>query len=152
MTGVQTCALPILGIVLGLYIALNFTGYTIGWMEMAGIDCKYSYEIGFTITIIAVLIAVLLLSKLLTKLISAISLGFINRILGGVICVIASILIMSLLLEMLESFNNKAELFNKSLFSHSKLYPILEDIADAIFPMVNKFISESKETITNIIN
>ena len=142
----------IIGIVLGLYIALNFTGYTIKGMEWVGISSDYSYEIGFVITIIAVIITISILSNLLTKLISAISLSTINRILGGLICTITSVLIMSLLLEVLISFNNKINLLDNSLFEESNFNHILNKIADTIFPFVNDFIRESKETITKIIS
>lgn len=138
----------IVGIVLGLYLALNFTGQTIEWIDIKG---KYSYEIGFVITMIAVVIFVALLSRLLTKFVKVINLSLINRLLGGILNIITVILIMALLLELLESFNKKADLFNKSVFD-TFICQALLDLSDMIYPYIEKYIGSSKSIANDIIN
>lgn len=138
----------VVGLLLGLYLALNFTEVTLDWI---GIKGKYRYEIAFAITMLVVVICVALFGRVLTKFVNAINLSFVNRFLGGTLNIITSIILLSLLLNIFESFNGKSDLFDKSIFD-TFICQFLLDISNLIFPYIDKIMDSGKSLTNEIIN
>lgn len=138
----------IVGIILGLYLALTFASVTLETLNIKG---DYKYEIAFAITLVVVIVSVALLGKILTRFIDIINLSIINRLLGGAVNIVTTILVLALLLEILESFNGKAHWFKNSVFD-TLICTTLLDVADAIFPYLEKYIGSSKGIVNDIIN
>lgn len=139
----------IIGLVLGIFIALNFAGYVIEWI---GLEGKYQYEIGFAITLIGVILIVLLLSHILTKLIDVVALSPINRVLGAIFSALTMSLILSIIVEILFSFNDKANIVSNEFFTDSFMYVFLNAVAETIFPFIGEYISKSKDFMNEIIS
>ena len=72
------------------------------------------------------------------KVIDAVSLGFMNRILGIVFGLIKNILILSVVFSVLNAIDARKPFINKSKISQSKLYNPISDIVPAIFPILGE--------------
>lgn len=139
----------IISIILGIYLAMNFAGKTI---ELFDIKSNYAYEIGFAITLIAVIIGVALLSKIITNLLKMVSLDGVNKIFGGLLSVITYILVMSILLEILASFNSKSQLFGIDFYNDSFMCNLMINLSDTIFPFIGKYIKISGDIVNDLIS
>lgn len=139
----------VLGIILGVYLAMNFAGKTI---DLLDIKSKYAYEIGFVVTLVGVIIAVALLARILTKFLEMLGLDGVNKIFGGVLSVITYILVMSILLEILESFNSKSQLLGVSFYEDSFMCKFMIELSDTLFPFIGKYIKISGDIVNDIIS
>ena len=69
----------LLGLVLGVYVAIKYSSYTEGILvDFLNISSRYISYIALAVTFVLVAIVVYIIGKLLTKLIDIISLGLIN--------------------------------------------------------------------------
>lgn len=125
----------IAGILLGFYLADKFTLFIIEYLSISG---EYAFEIGYIIMIVLVIFAVWLLAKALTELFSAINIGFINRIAGGLVGGLKVVLIMSILAKLLN-----AGIIGEQTISKSYLYPKLICVSDTVYPYLEKSIDKT---------
>ncbi len=138
----------VVGIILGLYLAMNFTQKVVEWID---IESKYSYEIGFAITLVAVVVAVWLLARFITNFVDIINLGIFNKLFGGVFGVFKSILIMSMILLIYDSVTDKMSLSDKTFAQESYSYGILKSISEVIFPYVSQCLQVSQDFFEGLI-
>ena len=78
-------ASALLAIVLGIYGAIYFSFYVSDYMTQNFDWDKQTIKItAFAFTLLAIMVLVGILGKILTKIIEGVSLGFVNRLFGGV--------------------------------------------------------------------
>ncbi|MBQ1719986.1 MAG: CvpA family protein, partial [Bacteroidales bacterium] len=76
-------AAGIAAVLVGLFVAVNFSGWLTNFiLEKGWFDPKYIEIISFTILFLGVIILVILLSKLLDKFADAISIQWLNKLAG----------------------------------------------------------------------
>ena len=92
--------------------------------------------ISFAIILIVTFIILGLLAKMLEGLLNLVTLGWVNKLLGGVFAIIKGILILGLIFSAVTSLNASMQLFKPEVLSESVLYPIVTAIADTIFPYI----------------
>ena len=90
----------------------------------------------------------LAVASLLTKLLDAITLGWINRLLGGVLGGVVHALLVSLVICVLEAVDTKDDLISRQQKQKSALYYRMEPLAGLFFPAAKEF----TEQIYNEIN
>lgn len=90
----------------------------------------------------------LAVASLLTKLLDAITLGWINRLLGGVLGGVVHALLVSLVICVLEAVDTKDDLISRQQKQESALYYRMEPLAGLFFPAAKEF----TEQIYNEIN
>ncbi|GHV69571.1 hypothetical protein FACS1894199_18460 [Bacteroidia bacterium] len=88
----------LVGMILGVYIALKFSGLTAQLLE-GYLDFKYTGQLAFTLTFVAVVFGVYFLGRLVTTMVNMLALGLLNRILGlvfgaGKICIVICVLLL----------------------------------------------------------
>jgi len=110
-------------LILGIFGAIHFSDYTsellIEHFELSG---RYLPIISFAVTFIAIVIAVHFLAGIMDKLIKAIALGFVNRIFGAVFGILKTAFILSVLIFLLNSLNDKAHFLPEEKIEGSMLY------------------------------
>jgi membrane protein required for colicin V production len=123
----------ILALLLGVFCAYKFSGFTAHhlskWFAM---NEAVTNAVAFAVTFIAVLFLVILIGRIADKFIKMVALGLVNRLLGAVLCALKAVLIISICLIILRSFDLlPAEKVRDSFFYHP-----LESIGNTVFPYI----------------
>jgi membrane protein required for colicin V production len=92
----------------------------------------------FLITFMVIVVAIQFIGALADKMIQAISIGFLNRILGMVFGLIKSVLILSVFFTVLNVIDARHPFLPKGKIAESKFYMPISDIAPAIFPVIGE--------------
>ena len=126
-------AATLLGLFLGLYVAFHFSDFTADKLQhLWEIDPKYLNLIAFIVTFIVVSILVNLLGRLVARLVKAINLGFLDRLGGFVVGAAKGILICSLLIMLLNVFDDQKILKDETK-QKSRLYPYVEQTVPFVY-------------------
>jgi membrane protein required for colicin V production len=126
-------------LILGIWGAIRFSSFTseklYDYFDMTG---KYIGIISFIITFAAIAIIIHLIGIFVDKLMEAVSLGFINKLLGIVFGLLKSVLIMSVIFAVLNAIDVRRPFLPKKKIEESMLYNPISDIAPAIFPIIGE--------------
>ena len=126
-------------LILGIWGAIKFSTFTAeklyDYFDMTG---RYVGVIAFLITFGIIVVIIHFIGILADKVVSAVSLGFINRILGIVFGLIKSMLIMSVFFVVLNAIDARRPFLPKKTIEESKFYNPISDIAPAIFPIIGE--------------
>ena len=127
-----------IGIILSIYLAKCFSSPAIRFTEsLLGIDREIAPAVGF---IIIFLIAILLfhfIAILADKFISLIALGWLNKLLGGILSFLKYLFIISVFLNAFEFINNNLNIINENTKQQSKLYTPIQKIVPATLPFLH---------------
>lgn len=135
----------------GVYGAIGFSEFTNTILkENLGINSEYNSLIAFAITFIVIVAAIFFLAKLLENVIKIAALGIANKIAGGLFSVLKFALIISAIIYLINSFDNKNVIFNKTLKEKSYLYEPLQVIAPTLFPSLKNLVNDNP--VENLIN
>ena len=127
-------AAGIVAILVGLFIAVNFSGWLSDFIIGKGwFDPKYIEIISFTIVFLGVIILVILLSKMLNKFADAISLQWLNKLAGFVFGTIKGALIVAGVCYLIERIIQNFSLTEQKFLADSRLYDQLLEIFGKIF-------------------
>jgi len=127
----------LVGLLLGIYIAGNFSFYTADFLrDKFDFHSQYMNIISFTLTFIGVVILVMLFGKSLEKVINLLMLSFINKLAGALFGLLKVSFILSVLIFILTSFGIEENIIDKEVQKKSYLYEPVKSIAPFVFPMV----------------
>lgn len=146
MTGFIKQLASLLGLVVGLLAAKAlYAGVAERISPLLGESPTASKVVAFVLIWIAVPLAFSLVAALLTKAMEAISLGWLNRWLGGGLGAIKYLLAASLLICVVEWIDPEGDLLiNKEQKKQSQLYYPLQDLAGVFIPTAKEFIPDMK--------
>ena len=114
------------------YIVGDFLNKYVSWSE------EYISLSAFAGTFIFIVIIISLLGKALTKIANIVSLGIINKILGGVFGALKIGLILSIVFIFFSKMNDTIPLIKKETLESAILYKPVKNIAPLIFPSIIK--------------
>lgn len=135
----------------GVYGAIGFSDFTNQLLkENLGINSEYNALIAFAITFLAIVVAIFFLAKLLEKTISIASLSIVNKIAGSLFSVLKFALILSAIIYLVNSFDKKSVIFNKTIKDKSYLYEPIQLIAPTLFPSLKNLVTDNP--VDNLIN
>ncbi len=126
-------------LILGIWGAIKFSSFTAGklydYFDMTG---RYVGIIAFLITFGIIVVIIHFIGLLANKFADAISLGFLNRLLGIVFGLCKTVLIMSVFFVILNAIDARNHFLPKKTIEESKFYNPISDIAPAIFPIIGE--------------
>lgn len=126
-------------LILGIWGAIKFSTFTAAklydYFDMTG---RYVGIISFIVTFLIIVIVIHFIGLLVDKLMEAVSLGFINRLLGILFGLFKSVLILSVVLCVLNAIDSHRPFLPKEKIERSMLYNPISDIAPAIFPIIGE--------------
>jgi membrane protein required for colicin V production len=126
-------------LILGVWGAIKFSSFTAGklydYFDMTG---QYVGIIAFLITFGVIVVIIHFIGILADKIVNAVSLGFVNRLLGIVFGLLKSVLIMSVFFVVLNSIDARKTFLPKEKIKESIFYNPISDIAPAIFPVIGE--------------
>lgn len=136
----------LVALILGIYLSIRFSGIVATFlMSNFDWDEKYIPIISFAITFVGVVIVIYLLGKILEKFIDMIALGFINKLLGGMFGIVKAVILLSVIIYIINSFDGQQKVFTGKLQQGSILYEPVESVIPQILPLLN--IEEIKKKI-----
>jgi membrane protein required for colicin V production len=138
--GLASEAGTIIGILLGFLVA-SASGNVMGRMLMpfCGHSPQWSGVLGFLLTFLAVLALILILSKVFEGFLETLSLGWMNKLAGGVFCLLRGALVLSIILNLYQAVDKDCSLLGKERVKTSVFYKPIRNFAPAIFPTFRLF-------------
>jgi membrane protein required for colicin V production len=101
-------AATLAALILGIFGAIKFSGFTATIiMEKLHFNWEYMHLMAFAITFIGIVIGIHFLARLFEKLLKAISINFINRLLGVIFNLIKYAFIISAILVVINGINRR---------------------------------------------
>lgn len=126
-------------LILGIWGAIKFSSFTAeklyDYFDMTG---QYVGIIAFLITFGIIVVIIHFIGILADKLVDAVSLGFVNRLLGIAFGLLKSVLIMSVFFVVLNAIDARKPFLPKERIEESIFFNPISDIAPAIFPIIGE--------------
>ena len=126
-------------LILGIWGAIKFSSFTAGklydYFDMTG---QYVGIIAFIITFGLIVVIIHFIGIVADKIVTAISLGFVNRLLGIVFGVLKSVLIMSVFFVVLNAIDANRPFLPKERIEESIFFNPISDIAPVLFPIIGE--------------
>lgn len=133
-------------IVLGIYGAKFLSPWFAEILEKAvNISHKTAQPVAFLILFVAIAVGMLILANLLDKLFNAISLGGLNKFLGGIFGAIKYALIVSVLLNVFDVLHTKFGIVNNDTVENSTIYKPILKIAPQLWEEAKKVKSDAND-------
>ena len=130
-------AASLLSIIIGILGALTFTPIIESLLSYFLSDEKLpSSIIIFTASLILIVLSVNIFARNLTKFIKMVSLGGINKVLGGIFGVSKYILLISILLVLVDQFSFMFEFFESNFLEESEMFESLKKIGYYIIKLL----------------
>lgn len=136
----------LVALIAGIYGAIHFSFFVgdllvsyVSWEE------RYITIVSFAITFGIIVIGVSLLGKMFTKMADFASLGFLNKLLGGVFGALKLGLILSIVLLVFSKLNDTIPFISEDQQEESILYEPLKNLAPTLFPGFIKVAEEKAD-------
>jgi membrane protein required for colicin V production len=123
-------------LVLGIYGAVKFSGITESYLS-EHLNSSHIGLISFFVTFVLIVIGVHLVAKLVDKLVSAVALGFINRLLGGIFSVLKYAFIISVLMAVVNGIDDRFDIIPDAQKKSSVLYNPVSKLSTMVFPYLH---------------
>ena len=134
-----------ISILLALYAAIHFsylsTDMLAGWLHKDPSELKL---LSYIVTFIIVFLLMHLIGKILDSFINAVALGFLNRLLGGILSVGIKVIILSLLIWVFDQANQIVPVVSEQSVNESKLYKPIKDLSPVILLNIEKLKNNKK--------
>jgi membrane protein required for colicin V production len=125
-------------LILGIYGAIKFSGFTADFItRQFNINGEYLPIIAFAVTFIGIVVGIHFLARITEKLLQAISLNFINRLLGILFNTVKYAFIISAILVVINGINRRTHFLPEYKLNESKLYLPLSMLAPLLFPYLH---------------
>ena len=118
---------------LGIWGGIHFSDFVAELLSNS-IESKYVPLVSFAITFILIVAAVFVLGKMLEKAVNLVQLKLVNKVTGAVFGIAKIVLVISVLLVIVNSFDQKSNIVPKDLKEDSLLYQPLSDISLRVIP------------------
>jgi membrane protein required for colicin V production len=129
----------LLALFVGIYVGIHFSDFTAGLLrEHLGLTSKYLPIIAFTITFLAIGAMVFFLGKTIEKLIKITALTPINKFAGVFFSLLKYAYMLSTLLVILESYDEKLSFFPVKVKNESLLYHPILKISTSTIPQLKE--------------
>jgi len=127
----------IVALSLGIYGGLKFSDRTAEYI-MEFVDSQYLPVVAFTITFLVILVLVFAAGKVVEKIVNLAALKLVNKSLGAAFGVLKTLLILSVLIVIVESYDNKLNFVPEDTKNTSMLYNPLLNFANQVLPEIEK--------------
>ena len=107
--------------------------------------------ISFSVTFILIVIAVFLLAKLLQSVLKKAALGFVNKLFGLVFGCLKFAFILSIILNLVNVFNNEVEFIKPEQKQTSLLYEPIEKVSQLIIPGIKDLKLDTSKITEEVI-
>jgi len=139
----------LLALLVGIYCGIHFSDWTAQKIqENITIEAKYLPVVAFTVTFLAVGAMVYFAGKMLERMIKVVNLSPINKIMGVVFSLLKMIYTLSILLILIETYDERGNFVPTETKENSILYSPVKRTASATIPAIE----ESTIWLKNSVN
>lgn len=125
----------LLAILVGIYVGIHFSDFVAAWLkETFSWDSPYLPVIAFTITFLGVGAMIYFGGKLVEKMVKVVHLSPVNKAFGIVFAVLKMLYILSVLLVLIESYDEKGDFFPEKTKESSLLYEPVKNVSTTTVP------------------
>ena len=151
MKGLFVEVASLVALVAGVYGAIHFSNFAAEFLQSKTEWNEKTINItAFALTFVVIVLAIAFAGKALTKLANFAALGILNKLLGGVFGALKIALILSVVLNIFDKFNNTITLLDEDTKQDSALYKPVKSLVPMIFPnLLNLNEEEIPETDAN---
>lgn len=129
----------LLAILVGIYVGVHFSDSVASWMkENFSWDSPYLPVVAFTITFLGVGALIFFGGKVLEKMVKVVQLSPVNKVLGIVFASLKMLYILSVLLVLIESYDEKSDFFPEETKKASLLYIPVRDVSTKTVPALSE--------------
>jgi membrane protein required for colicin V production len=121
----------------GVYGGLKFSDTAAEYIT-GNIETKYIPIVSFTITFIIIVVSVFIIGKLIEKVINMVALKLANKLAGAVFGMLKVMLVLSVLITIIESYDQKLGFIPKQTKENSLLYTPLLEFSNKLLPEIEK--------------
>ncbi len=143
----------LLALFVGIYVGIHFSDFTARLLrEYVGLNSKYLPIIAFTITFLAVGAMVFFLGKTIEKLIKITALTPLNKFAGVFFSLLKYVYMLSTLLVIVESYDEKLAFFPAKVKQDSLLYSPILKVSTTTIPSLKEsaiFLKNAMQTDTS---
>jgi len=139
---------------LGIWGGIHFSDF-IADLLMDKVDSEYLSLVSFAVTFILIVAAIFVLGKVIEKAVNLVQLKLINKISGAVFGVAKIALFISVILVIVNSYDQKTNVVPADLKESSLLYQPLSDISLKVIPALensNLFSGDSVQSFSLIVD
>jgi membrane protein required for colicin V production len=126
-----------IGVIFSIYIAKYFSAPVIWFAEWIGIKQHISPTVGFIITFLVALLLSYFVAILVDKIINLIALGWLNKLLGGILSSLKYLFIISAFLNAFDFLNNNLNIVSEEAKQKTKLYAPVKKVVPATIPFLH---------------
>jgi membrane protein required for colicin V production len=124
--------------ILGLYLSIKFSGVVSQFItEKFNTTSPYLSLISFVGIFLAVVIVLFLFGKMLEKVIDLLALGFLNKLLGGLLGFAKAVILVSLILFIFNILDTRQRIITDKMRQESFLYEPLAKVFPALLQILN---------------
>jgi membrane protein required for colicin V production len=129
----------LLAILVGIYVGIHFSDYTANWLKTSfDWDSEYLPVVAFTLTFLGVGAMIFFGGKMVEKMIKVVQLSPLNKFLGVIFATLKSLYIVSVLLVLIESYDEKSNFFPEKTKNNSLLYEPVKDVSTKTVPALGE--------------
>lgn len=129
----------LLALLVGIYAGIHFSDWTADLIaEKIDIDVNYLPVVAFTVTFLAVGAMVYFAGKVIERILKIVQLSPINRILGLLFGVIKMVYVLSIIIILMETYDERGNFIPDSVKEESSLYDPVKTIASATIPAIEE--------------
>ncbi len=143
----------VVALVAGVYGAIHFSNYAQTFIDQnSQWDDKTINIVAFAVTFVIIILVIALAGKAFTKLADFAALGIVNKLLGALFGALKIALILSVVLNIFDSFNRAIPMTDEQTIENSALYAPVKSFVPAIFPIIlekKKDLEEHLEEVEN---
>lgn len=124
-------------VVLGIHLSLRFSDPLQAYLaQMVKWEPFWTKAVSFSVIFLAVALLLSLLGKLVEKVIKIAMLGWLNRLLGLLVAMIAAALVVGTLVYIVNSANNLLQFLPEEQIAQSRFYTPLLNLVEQVFPLL----------------
>ena len=129
-------------ILVAAWAAFHFSTVLGGWLgRYITLEPSILNVISFVLIIIVAAVLLNLVGTLVTKALQAVSLGFVNRLLGLVFAVLKVAVVLGLLILLFETLNSTLHILKPETTADAVVYNALKEAAEKVFPILKTFVT-----------
>lgn len=134
-------AISIVSLILGIWASGRFAGVVCQWLSQYINGSEQVLRIvAFSLIFIAIITALILAGKALEAVIKLVMLGWVNRLLGALFSLVKWLLVIGLVIIAFNAINESFNLVSQDTLAQSKLYPLITEFANRIFPYLKNLL------------
>jgi membrane protein required for colicin V production len=127
----------LISVMLGIYVAIRFSFLTKSYLEKE-VDWNPTVVqvVAFAITFLLVIVVVSSMAKIFTSVANFASLGFINNFFGALLGLIRTILVVSVLLNLMQKAQLETYFLSEQNKRNSKVYGFVQEVSKEVYPSI----------------